>query len=93
MPELTCERILHNASAASCISSRVQFSVWQPAARRLAPRELTWRHGLRIRTASILLTPLWNAATHSCEVEADTIAFEVGASSADIRAPRKVWVK
>ena len=35
----------------------------------------------------------WNAATHAWKVEADTIAFEVGASSADIRATRKVRVK
>ena len=35
----------------------------------------------------------WNAATHAWEVEADTIAFEVGASSADIRATKKVRVK
>ena len=35
----------------------------------------------------------WNATTHAWVVEADTIAFEMGASSADIRATKKVRVR
>ena len=35
----------------------------------------------------------WNAGTHAWVVEADTIAFEAGASSADIRATKRVRVK
>ena len=32
----------------------------------------------------------WNTATHAWEVEADSVALEVGASSADIRLRRTI---